>query len=151
VDSSLRQQGIVSFDFAIFKRTTFGPAERMGLELRTEFFNTSTIHSLVAPVTFLQSGSFGVVNNTLNNPRLVPVCSEICVSEGSVSRPAEGDAIRVLAPSRLGAASRRRVFFQVGVCVASLFRKLHFSNAQNRDLKNQCLRGSEAFHFWKVF
>ncbi len=71
VDSSLRQQGIVNFDFAIFKRTTFGPAERMGLELRTEFFNLFNHPQFGAPQTFLQSGSFGVVNNTINNPRLV--------------------------------------------------------------------------------
>jgi len=71
VDSSLRQQGIVNFDFAIFKRTTFGPAERMGLEFRTEFFNLFNHPQFAAPQTFLQSGSFGVVNNTVNNPRLV--------------------------------------------------------------------------------
>jgi hypothetical protein len=71
VDSSLRQQGIVNFDFAIFKRTTFGPAERMGLEFRTEFFNLFNHPQFGAPLTFLQSGSFGVVNNTVNSPRLV--------------------------------------------------------------------------------
>ena len=71
VDSSLRQQGIVNFDFAIFKRTTFGPAERMGLEFRTEFFNLFNHPQFAAPQTFLQSGSFGVVNNTVNDPRLV--------------------------------------------------------------------------------
>jgi len=71
VDSSLRQQGIVNFDFAIFKRTTFGPAERMGFEFRTEFFNLFNHPQFGAPQTFLQSGSFGVVNNTVNIPRLV--------------------------------------------------------------------------------
>jgi hypothetical protein len=71
VDSSLRQQGIVNFDFAIFKRTTFGPADGMGLEFRTEFFNLFNHPQFGAPQTFLQSGSFGVVNNTVNNPRLV--------------------------------------------------------------------------------
>jgi hypothetical protein len=33
VDSSLRQQGIINFDLAVFKRTIFGPDGRMGLEL----------------------------------------------------------------------------------------------------------------------
>src|SRR2546429_6456514 len=28
-----------NFDFSVFKRTTFGPGERMNLEFRTEFFN----------------------------------------------------------------------------------------------------------------
>jgi hypothetical protein len=36
-DSSLRSPGINNFDFAVFKRTTFG--ERYGVEFRTEFFN----------------------------------------------------------------------------------------------------------------
>ena len=39
MDFSLRQPGVVNFDFAIFKRTTFGPSERMGLEFRAELFN----------------------------------------------------------------------------------------------------------------
>ena len=70
-DPRLRQQGIVNFDFAIFKRTTFGPGERIGLEFRTEFFNLFNHPQFGAAQTFLQSGSFGVVNNTVNNPRLV--------------------------------------------------------------------------------
>src|SRR5206468_11926487 len=37
VDSSLRADGLKNFDFAVFKKTTFG--EKMGLEFRTEFFN----------------------------------------------------------------------------------------------------------------
>src|SRR5207253_6639 len=37
VDSSLRSDGLKNFDFAVFKKTSFG--ERMGLEFRTEFFN----------------------------------------------------------------------------------------------------------------
>jgi len=71
VDSSLRQQGIVNFDFAIFKRTTFGRGERMGLEFRAEFFNLFNHPQFGAPNNFLQSAAFGVVNSTINNPRLV--------------------------------------------------------------------------------
>jgi len=71
VDSSLRQQGIANFDFAIFKRTTFGPDERAGLEFRTEIFNLFNHPQFGAPDTFLQSATFGVVNSTVNNPRLV--------------------------------------------------------------------------------
>jgi hypothetical protein len=71
VDSSLRQQGIVNFDFAIFKRTTFGPSERMGLEFRTEFFNLFNHPQFGAPDTFLPDGTFGSVNSTINNPRLI--------------------------------------------------------------------------------
>jgi Carboxypeptidase regulatory-like domain len=71
VDSSLRLQGIVNFDFAVFKRTTFGPAERMGLEFRAEFFNLFNHPQFGTPDTFLPDGTFGSINNTVNNPRLV--------------------------------------------------------------------------------
>jgi len=49
VDSSLRQDGIVNFDFAAFKRTNFGPDDRLGLEFRTEFFNLFNHPPLVRP------------------------------------------------------------------------------------------------------
>jgi len=71
VDSSLRQQGILNFDFAVFKRTTFGPAERLGLEFRTEFFNLFNHPQFGPPDSFLPSASFGSVHNTVNNPRLI--------------------------------------------------------------------------------
>jgi hypothetical protein len=71
VDSSLRQEGIVNFDFAVFKRTTFGPSERMGLEFRTEFFNLFNHPQFGAPDTGLPDATFGSINYTVNNPRLV--------------------------------------------------------------------------------
>ena len=71
VDSSLRLQGIVNFDFAVFKRTAFGPAERMGLEFRAEFFNLFNHPQFGTPDTFLPDGTFGTINNTVNNPRLI--------------------------------------------------------------------------------
>jgi hypothetical protein len=71
VDSSLRQQGIVNFDFAIFKRTTFGPAEGMGLEFRAEFFNLFNRPQFGPPDTGLLGATFGSINNTVNNPRLI--------------------------------------------------------------------------------
>jgi hypothetical protein len=71
VDSSLRLQGIVNFDFAVFKRTTLGPAERMGLEFRAEFFNLFNHPQFGTPDTFLPDGTFGSINNTVNNPRLI--------------------------------------------------------------------------------
>jgi hypothetical protein len=71
VDSSLRQQGIVNFDMAVFKRTTLGPAERMGLEFRAEFFNLFNHPQFAPPDTFLSSATFGSINNTVNNPRLI--------------------------------------------------------------------------------
>jgi hypothetical protein len=56
---------------AVFKRTTFGPAEGIGLEFRTEFFNLFNHPQFGPPVPFLPSANFGSVNNTVNNPRLV--------------------------------------------------------------------------------
>jgi len=76
VDSSLRQDGINNFDFAIFKRTTFH--ERFGLEFRTEFFDLFN-HPQFGPPgtgfngTYTGSGNngFGQVTDTINNPRLI--------------------------------------------------------------------------------
>jgi hypothetical protein len=71
VDSSLRQQGIVNFEFAVFKRTIFGPAERLGLEFRAEFFNLFNNPQFGPPFTFLPFATFGSINKTVNNPRLI--------------------------------------------------------------------------------
>jgi hypothetical protein len=71
VDSRLRQQGILNFDFAVFKRTAFGPAERLGLEFQVEFFNLFNRPQFGPPNSFLPSASFGSITNTVNNPRLI--------------------------------------------------------------------------------
>jgi Carboxypeptidase regulatory-like domain len=71
VDPTLRQKGVNNFDFAIFKRTTFGPGERMNIEFRTEFFNLFNHPQFAAPNTTQVSPNFGVVTATLGNPRLV--------------------------------------------------------------------------------
>jgi len=71
VDSSLRQDGVKNFDFSVFKRTTFGPGERMNLEFRTEFFNIFNHAQFAAPNTTQVSPNFGVVTSTLGNPRQV--------------------------------------------------------------------------------
>jgi len=71
VDPTLRQDGVKNFDFAIFKRTTFGPSERMNVEFRTEFFNLFNHPQFAAPNTTQVSPNFGVVTSTLGNPRLV--------------------------------------------------------------------------------
>jgi Carboxypeptidase regulatory-like domain/TonB dependent receptor len=72
VDSSLRADGLKNFDFAVFKKTTFG--ERMGLEFRTEFFNLFNHPQFGFPGTGFVSGNsngFGKVTSQLNNPRLI--------------------------------------------------------------------------------
>ena len=71
VDSSLRQDGIVNFDFAAFKRTNFGPDDKLGLEFRTEFFNLFNHPTFGPPSTGLGSGSFGKVTSQVGNPRLI--------------------------------------------------------------------------------
>ena len=71
VDATLRQDGIENFDFAIFKRTTFGPGERMNVEFRTEIFNLFNHPQFAAPNTTQVSPNFGVVTATLGNPRLL--------------------------------------------------------------------------------
>lgn len=71
VDSTLRQDDIENFDFAIFKRTTFGPGERLNVEFRTEIFNLFNHPQFAAPNTTQVSPNFGVVTSTLGNPRLI--------------------------------------------------------------------------------
>jgi len=68
-DQTLRQDGIINFDFAIFKKTYF--TERMNLEFRTEFFNLFNRSQFAAPNTTLGAGTFGQVSAIANNPRLI--------------------------------------------------------------------------------
>lgn len=70
-DATLRQQGVNNWDFAVFKRTYFGPDNRFNLEFRTEFFNIVNKVQFAAPNTNLASSQFGVVSATNTNPRLI--------------------------------------------------------------------------------
>ncbi len=69
VDPTLRQQGVVNFDFAAFKKTSIG--ERMNIEFRAEFFNIFNHPQFGPPNGTFGSGNFGVVTNTVNLPRLI--------------------------------------------------------------------------------
>jgi len=73
VDPSIRGSGINNFDFALFKRTRFGPDERIGFEFRTEFFNIFNRTRFAPPNTSVTSSTFGVVSSTYpgTNPRLI--------------------------------------------------------------------------------
>jgi hypothetical protein len=71
VDPTLRASGINNWDLALFKRTQFGPDDKLGLEFRTEFFNTFNRVQLGFPGTALNGGSFGVVTSQANTPRLI--------------------------------------------------------------------------------
>jgi hypothetical protein len=72
VDATLRQQGVVNFDFAVFKRTSI--TERMNIEFRAEFFNLFN-HPQFGPPNGTccsdNNKNFGVVTNTVNLPRLI--------------------------------------------------------------------------------
>jgi hypothetical protein len=71
VDATLRAQGANNFDFAVFKRTTFGPEERLGLEFRTEFFNLFNHPQFGPPNGSFGSSTFGQVTSQEGNPRLI--------------------------------------------------------------------------------
>jgi hypothetical protein len=69
VDATIRQQGVVNFDFAVFKRTSI--YENMNVEFRAEFFNLFNHPQFGPPNGTLTSANFGVVTNTANLPRLI--------------------------------------------------------------------------------
>ena len=74
VDPTLRGQGINNWDIAIFKTTNFGPEDKLGLQFRTEFFNTFNRVQFGPPNTACctaNNASFGIVNSQLNTPRLI--------------------------------------------------------------------------------
>jgi hypothetical protein len=75
VDPTLRAAGINNWDLAIFKRTQFGPDNKLGIEFRTEFFNTFNRVQFGFPGTAYAdsptANSFGLINSQANNPRLI--------------------------------------------------------------------------------
>jgi hypothetical protein len=80
VDPTLRGAGINNWDFALFKTTNFGPENRLGIQFRTEFFNTFNRVQFAPPNTAccnnaalgaINNTSFGIVSGQLNNPRLI--------------------------------------------------------------------------------
>jgi hypothetical protein len=72
-DPTVRGDGVKNFDFSVFKRTKFGPDEKLGLEFRTEFFNLFNRTQFAPPNTSLGSATFGQVTSTYpgTNPRLI--------------------------------------------------------------------------------
>jgi Carboxypeptidase regulatory-like domain len=80
VDPTIRGAGINNWDFAIYKTTKFGPDERLGLQFRSEFFNTFNRVQFALPnsaccydpaTNIGNNASFGIVSSQLNNPRLI--------------------------------------------------------------------------------
>jgi hypothetical protein len=76
VDPTLRSDGVINFDFAVFKKIMFGPEGRTGLEFRVEFFNLFNRTQFAPPNTTCctsNNANFGVITSTAagTNPRLV--------------------------------------------------------------------------------
>jgi hypothetical protein len=69
VDPTLRSQGIINFDFSLFKQTAI--TERVNLEFRTEFFNLFNRVQFAPPGMLYGVPTFGVVSAQANNPRLI--------------------------------------------------------------------------------
>jgi Carboxypeptidase regulatory-like domain len=65
VDATLRQQGVVNFDFAVFKRTSI--MERVNVEFRAEFFDLFNHPQFGPPNGTVTSSTFGQVTNTVNS------------------------------------------------------------------------------------
>lgn len=72
-DPTLRSSGVNNWDFALFKKTTFGPDERFGIGFRAEFFNTFNRMQWAPPNTTVGSTTFGQVSSIAagTNPRLI--------------------------------------------------------------------------------
>src|SRR5579859_6334230 len=72
-DPNLRGPGVNNFDFALFKRTQFGPDNRLGLEFRSEFFNFFNRTQFAPPNTSVGSSTFGQITSIYpgTNPRLI--------------------------------------------------------------------------------
>jgi hypothetical protein len=79
VDPSLKAQGIDNWDFAAFKRTNFGPDQKLGFEFRCEIFNTFNHVQFAPPGNGFGSSNFGVISGQgqLNLPRLVQFAGKI--------------------------------------------------------------------------
>ncbi len=72
-DPTLRSSGVNNWDFAVFKRTMFGPDERLGVAFRAEFFNLFNRTQWAPPNTAVGSSTFGQVSSIYpgTNPRLI--------------------------------------------------------------------------------
>src|SRR5439155_8777956 len=74
VDPTLRSDGVINFDFAVFKRIVFGREDRAGIEARVEFFNLFNRTQFAPPNTTCcttNNANFGSVTSTApgTNPR----------------------------------------------------------------------------------
>jgi hypothetical protein len=72
-DPTVRSSGVNNWDFALFKKTMFGPDEKFGIAFRAEFFNLFNRPEWAPPNTSFGSSNFGQVTSTYpgTNPRLI--------------------------------------------------------------------------------
>ena len=72
-DPTIRSSGVNNWDFAAFKRTSFGPDGRLALAFRAEFFNLFNRSQWAPPNTAIGSSKFGQVSSTYpgTNARLI--------------------------------------------------------------------------------
>jgi hypothetical protein len=79
VDATLQADGIANWDFAAFKRTNFGPDQKIGFEFRCEIFNTFNRTQFIPPASGYGSSGFGQITGQgqMNNPRLVQFAGKI--------------------------------------------------------------------------
>jgi Carboxypeptidase regulatory-like domain/TonB dependent receptor len=76
VDPTLRSDGVINSDFAIFKKIVFGADDRTGIEARVEVFNLFNRTQFAPPNTTCctaNNANFGFVTSTApgTNPRLI--------------------------------------------------------------------------------
>jgi hypothetical protein len=72
-DPTLRSSGVNNWDFALFKKTAFGPDGRLNIAFRAEFFNLFNRSQWAPPNTAVGSSTFGQVSSIYpgTNPRLI--------------------------------------------------------------------------------
>lgn len=67
----------VNFDFALIKRTAFGPEESRNLEFRAEFFNLFNHTQFADPDTAFNHRTFGVIDSTSVAPRIIQLALKL--------------------------------------------------------------------------
>jgi hypothetical protein len=76
---NLQASGIENWDLAAFKKTTFGPDQKIGFEFRVEIFNTFNRVQFIPPSNTTGSSNFGVISGQgqMNTPRLVQFAGKV--------------------------------------------------------------------------
>ncbi len=75
---NLRADGIRNLDFALFKKTSFGPEGRIDWEFRAEAFNLLNTPQFGYPnMTTGLPGQTGVISSQANNPRLIQLGTKL--------------------------------------------------------------------------